>query len=284
MSSEHEGWSDHEEGTEVLATVEVAKFSRGDWLTLLRQSESIAEEASRVACRRWRTRVDTLERRAERAAIQVQMGEISSGRLALEGAPLAPGSRATREALSEPVRRPPRAREDLSEEVRVFQPRAQFVLDQDTFLKCLRTAERGAAGGPSGMTIEHIRYDSSLLFHAAEELSRGNMPDEVIRMLRMGRMTVLQKLRGGVRGIVAGDIVRRLVSRAMAKQPMPQSCQSMASARMIQYRGGQCWTASEVSVTEWPCHSSAFFWGPFPVHMEDDEGIVHDISQGEGRE
>ena len=73
------------------------------------------------------------------------------------------------------------------------------------------------------MTVEHIKSllespnGSSLLFIAAEELSRGNMPDEVIRMLRMGRMTALQKLRGGVRGIVAGDIVRRLVSRAMAK-------------------------------------------------------------------
>ena len=69
----------------------------------------------------------------------------------------APGSGATREALSDPVRRPARAREDFSEEVRAFQPRAPFVLDQDTFLKCLRTAKRGAAGGPSGMTIEHIR-------------------------------------------------------------------------------------------------------------------------------
>ena len=53
-----------------------------------------------------------LERRAERAAILVQMGEISSVRLALEGAP-SPGSRATREALSDPVRR---LLEDLSEE------------------------------------------------------------------------------------------------------------------------------------------------------------------------
>ena len=108
--------------------------------------------------------------------------------------------------------------------MRAFQPRAPFVLDQDTFLQCLRTAKRGAAGGPSGMTVEHIRsllenpHDSSILFRAAEELSRGNMPDEVIRMIRMGRMTTLQKLGGGVRGIVAGDIVRRLVSRAMAKQ------------------------------------------------------------------
>ena len=55
-------------------------------------------------------------------------------------------------------------------------------------------------------------YDFSILFSAAEELSRVNMFDEVIRMFRMGRMTALQKPRGGVRGKVAGDIVRRLVS------------------------------------------------------------------------
>ena len=48
-----------------------------------------------------------------------------------DGAPLAPGSRATKEALSDPARRPPRAREDLSE----------ALLDQETFLKCLRTAK-----------------------------------------------------------------------------------------------------------------------------------------------
>ena len=41
------------------------------------------------------------------------------------------------------------------------------------------------------------------------------MFDEVIRMFRMGRMTALQKPRGGVRGIVAGDIVRRLVSHTI---------------------------------------------------------------------
>ena len=43
----------------------VAQFSKGDWLTLLRWSESIAEEASRAVCRRRGTRVDTLERMAE---------------------------------------------------------------------------------------------------------------------------------------------------------------------------------------------------------------------------
>ena len=62
--------------------------------------------------------MDILEKRAERTASLVQMGEISFGRLALEGVPLVFGSRATRDALSDPVRRPPQAREDFSEEVR----------------------------------------------------------------------------------------------------------------------------------------------------------------------
>ena len=99
--------------------------------------------------------MDILEKRAERTASLVQMGEISFGRLALEGVPLVFGSKATRDALSDPVRRPPQAREDFSEEVRAF--RVPFVLDQDIFLQCFRIAKRAAAGGLSGMTVEHIR-------------------------------------------------------------------------------------------------------------------------------
>ena len=238
---------------------------------------------------------------------------------------MAPGSRATKEALSDPARRPPRAREDLSEEVRAFQPRAPFVLDQDTFLECLRTAKRGAAGGPSGMTIEHIRSllespnDSSLLFRAAEELSRGNMPDEVIRMLRMGRMTALQKPRGGVRGIVAGDIVRRLVSRAMAKQLGEAFEQATAPYQYALSTRAGCECVSHVlqGLTDLDAHATVmsidgigaydsisrramldglrgvsdgvavpfvrqFYGVPSQYIREDDEGIVHDISQGEG--
>ena len=41
-------------------------------------------------------------------------------------------------------------------------------------------------------------------------------------VLKLGRITALQKARGGVRGIVAGDIVRRLVSRTMAQQLGPE--------------------------------------------------------------
>ena len=40
----------------------------------------------------------------------------------------------------------------------------------------------------------------------------------IVVTVRLGRMTALQKPHGGVRGIVAGDIVRRLVARAMAQR------------------------------------------------------------------
>ena len=61
-------------------------------------------------------------------------------------------------------------------------------------------------------------------------LHRARFPDvpEIVRM------TALQKANGGVRGIVAGDMVRRLVTRTIAQQirglvgratsPPPSSC------------------------------------------------------------
>ena len=44
------------------------------------------------------------------------------------------------------------------------------------------------------------------------------MPREIQGALRLGRLTALRKPNGGVRGIVAGDILRRLVARTMAQQ------------------------------------------------------------------
>ena len=54
--------------------------------------------------RRRRARDDT-ERRAARAQVFVQMGELSSGRAALEAAEVAPGSEDTLQQLQNPIRR-----------------------------------------------------------------------------------------------------------------------------------------------------------------------------------
>ena len=133
------------------------RFVRGEWIGLLIEGENMAVEASSARSRRRRTRVDSVERRAERAQVLVALGEISAGRAALEGAPVAPGSQATLDALRDETRRPRTLREPLPEELSTFQPEITFCLDRDRFLHNLRCARRGAAPGPIGMAAEHLR-------------------------------------------------------------------------------------------------------------------------------
>ena len=52
----------------------------------------------------------------------------------------------------------------------------------------------------------------------AQSLAVADVPHQVLRILGLGRLIVLKKPDGGVRGIVVGDVLRRLVGRTMAKQ------------------------------------------------------------------
>ena len=127
-------------------------------------------------------------------------------------------------------------------------PPVPFALDEDRFYKNLRVAKRGAAGGPSGMTAEHLRplmdspRDMKLFFKLAERLARGEVPDVIIQTIRMGRMIALRKVGGGVRGIVADDIVRRLVARTMAQQlgPSVEAATSPFQCALSTRAGGEC--------------------------------------------
>ena len=49
-------------------------------------------------------------------------------------------------------------------------------------------------------------------------LAKAQIPDVATQMIHIGRLTALSKPDGGVRGVVAGDIIRRLVARTMAQQ------------------------------------------------------------------
>ena len=55
-----------------------------------------------------------------------------------------------------------------------------------------------------------------LLFAVGEQLARAAVPHEVVEMIRVGRLTALSKPDGRARGIVVGDMVRRLVGRTIA--------------------------------------------------------------------
>ena len=81
-------------------------FPRGEWEQLMLQSEECVAVVSKAFQRKRRTQIDTPERRADRAESLVMMGEVSAGRHALEGTPLAPGTQRILDQLRDPVRRP----------------------------------------------------------------------------------------------------------------------------------------------------------------------------------
>ena len=148
---------------------------------------------------------------------RIQLGELSAARQALEGAEVAPGTLATLAEFTNPERRPQVPRQPINEDVMRMVPGEQFQLDPDEFLIGLRKARRGVAAGPSGMTSDHLypilesEADSDLLVQVGALLSVGNVPESILNAIRLGRITALCKPDGGVRGIVVGDILRRLV-------------------------------------------------------------------------
>ena len=182
--------------------------------------DSVASARRRSGRRQHR---DDIALRATRAELLVQLGELSSARQALEGAALAPGTNATLSMLIDESKRPARPR-PLPREVLEHVPPVPFDLDEKLFLRCLRSSRRGAAAGPSGMTNEHLRLllddwaSMQVFFKAGEVFSRGLIPESMVQLVKMGRMTALSKSDGGVRGIVARDVFRRLIARTMAKQ------------------------------------------------------------------
>ena len=302
-------------------------FSRGEWWDLIRASAA-CEQAAVGRRRRRRRPGDDLESRAARAEMLVHLGELSSARQALEGAAVAPGCNQTLTMLSDPAKRPPVLRDPIPDEVLHHVPSSLFELDEDRLLKNLRSARRGAAGGPSGMTVEHLRIlldnirDSKLFFRACEQMAQAKVPDPIIAAIRVGRMTALRKPDGGVRGIVAGDVVRRLIARTMAQQlgktveaataPYQYALSTRAGCECIAH-SLQCLCEMDPTCTVLSIHGiGAFdqisraamldgllnvagagealpfvlmFYGAPSVYLwEDDVGDIHTIHQGEGGE
>ena len=134
----------------------------------------------------------------------------------------------------------------------------------------------------------------------------------------MGRLTALQKPTGGVRGIVAGDILRRLVARTVARQIRQQveratapiqhalstraGCECIAHAlpltdqsTIISVDGiGAYDTISRNAMLRGLRHMEGgeavlpfvlqFYGAPSTYLWEDSDGVVHEILHGEGGE
>ena len=177
-------------------------FLKGEWTGLLKASAVCATQA---ACARQRKRQRPgLDHRVSRAEALVHMGELSSARQALEGASLAPGTDDTLVAL----RRAAVVRDAIPEHLIRSAPEVPFALDEAQLNKNLRSAKRGAAPGPSGMTVEHLHPlldhcgDLRMFFAVVELLARGQVPESIQVAVKLGCMTALTEPEGGVRGIV----------------------------------------------------------------------------------
>ena len=88
----------------------------------------------------------------------VQLGEVSAGRQALEGAAAAPGNERTLSALKDPTKRPPTPRRGCSPMVSVSAvPMRNSIWTWTCFCRMCAQLVVGAAPGPLGMTADHVR-------------------------------------------------------------------------------------------------------------------------------
>ena len=90
----------------------------------------------------------------------MSIGELSAARQALEGASVAPGTLRTLQELTNPEKRPAWPRSPIPPDIDGFEPEEQLDLSSEALFKNIRKARRGAAGGPSGMTVgqRHRRW------------------------------------------------------------------------------------------------------------------------------
>ena len=123
------------------------------------------------------------------------------------------------DALRDLDRRPPLPRDPLPEAIFEHEPEVRFSLEARRFAANLRSSRRGAAAGLSGMTTDHLRLvlDQVRNTHMLCQMADQFIPPVVYKFLRLDRLTALQKPRGGVRGIVVEDVLRRFVARTVAQ-------------------------------------------------------------------
>ena len=151
-------------------------------------------------------------------------GELSAARQALTTGPLAPHTQATLQELRDPRRRPQEPYQAFPDAIREFQPAHPPNLPATQLLTNLRRARKGAAPGPSGYTSEVLRLvlddegATSQFVAVATRIANAELPPQITQALGLGRIAALQKPNGRVRGIVVGDLLRRLVLINLGRQ------------------------------------------------------------------
>ena len=150
-------------------------FVRGEWKTLIKSREDCAFKAAFTNTRRRRTERG-LKHRISQAESVVHLDELSAVRRILEGARgrsrIDRDTRCIEEETSDVWR-------DLSSSIDPSQTRSLVCPGRRSLQQELEDAKRGAAAGPSGMTVEHLQSllehpkGLRLFFQVTERLTRG---------------------------------------------------------------------------------------------------------------
>ena len=195
-------------------------------------------------------------------------------------------------------------------------------------MAALKSAGWGSARDLAGMRYEHLRVllddDAtwSSFVSMSQAFARAEVPEDIAAGVALGRLTALRKDSPGVRGIVAGSVMRRLVGRSLASgfgdaiteatSPFQYALQTRAgtdavgqalrlltdlfpelvivsvdgvgafdhvrrSAMLQKLMSCPSLSALVPYVRQWYGRQSCYLW-------TDEDGVVHDILQGEGGE
>jgi hypothetical protein len=172
------------------------------------------------------------DQQAHRACQLVHQGEMTAARQALTAQPLAPRNQSTLDELQDPRRRPASPYQAIDPDILQFHPANRLQLPAATIIRNLRKT-RKATPGPSGLTAETLRLvlddeDCTRDFVlVASKLAAAEVPLPISQAIGLGRVVALQKPNGRVRGIIVGDLLRRVVSRSLAQhfaEPIHRAC------------------------------------------------------------
>ena len=168
---------------------------------------------------------DELQRRIRRVKYLASKRELSRAAKALLPATPAEGTDATLQALQ---RLHPTPTEPLPSWLPSYCPTQTFTLDEQVLKSSLHHAPRMSAGGPSGWRFEHLKElcDPNdvaglfpQLFAMCSHLSQGHASPWVCKALGMSRLLALLKPEpGGIRPIAIGEVLTRLIGRAIVVQ------------------------------------------------------------------
>ena len=139
--------------------------------------------------------------------------ELSTGRQVLaEAEETVPGTQEILNGFRNSQRRSSESRDVLLEQMTNLVSVNPVSLGPDLFVRTLRSSRWDAAADLSGMTVEYLRSmsesgaDTELLTSFTDIFIKGEVPQEIVNVIRMGRMIALRKRVGDVRGIMVKDL------------------------------------------------------------------------------